>query len=164
MGKTEETRAGAGKSATVITRKSDLELVVERIFDAPAELVFRAWSTPDLFKRWWVPKSMGMKLVACEMDVRTGGTYSLTFEHPDFEAPMTFFGTYLEVIPSSRLVWTNEESGDSGVTTVTFEEMEGRTRVVLNDLYPSKEALDAMDEGPIEQFEQLQELLAELRA
>src|SRR6476661_9371794 len=122
------------KNPTTTERTSDRELVVTRTFNGPARIVFEAWTKPELFKRWWVPQSMGMSLRSCEMDVRVGGKYRLEFE-PD---AMAFFGTYLEVIPPSRLVWTNEEAGESGqVTTVTFEEQGGTTRLVMHDLYPS---------------------------
>lgn len=149
---------------TSVERKSDRELVVTRAFNAPARLVFAAWTRPELFKQWWLPKSMGMTLVSCEMDVRTGGKYRLGFGDS-----MDFFGRYLEVTPHSRLVWTNEESGDAGsVTTVTFEEKDGRTLLVLSELYPSKEALDAAGTGAAdamgETFQQLDELLANLGA
>ena len=149
---------------TSVERKSDRELVVTRAFNAPARLVFAAWTRPELFKQWWLPKSMGMTLVSCEMDVRTGGKYRLGFGDG-----MDFFGRYLEVTPHSRLVWTNEESGDSGsVTTVTFEEKDGRTLLVLSELYPSKEALDAAGTGAAdamgETFQQLDGLLANLGA
>ena len=149
---------------TSVERKSDRELVVTRAFNATARLVFAAWTRPELFKQWWLPKSMGMTLVSCEMDVRTGGKYRLGFGDG-----MDFFGRYLEVTPHSRLVWTNEESGDAGsVTTVTFEEKDGRTLLVLIELYPSKEALDAAGTGAAdamgETFQQLDELLANLGA
>lgn len=147
---------------TSVERKSDRELVVTRAFNAAARLVFAAWTRPELFKQWWLPKSMGMTLVSCEMDVRTGGRYRLGFGDG-----MDFFGRYLEVTPHSRLVWTNEESGDAGsVTTVTFEEKDGRTLLVLSELYPSKEALDAAGTGAAdamgETFQQLDGLLATL--
>jgi uncharacterized protein YndB with AHSA1/START domain len=147
---------------TTVQRKSDRELVVTRTFDAPARLVFEAWSRPELFKKWWVPKSMGMTLRSCEMDVRTGGKYRLNFGEG-----MDFFGRYLEVTPPSRIVWTNEEGGENGsVTTVTFEEKDGQTLLVMSELYPSKEALDAAGTGAAdathETFAQLDELLATL--
>ena len=152
------------KHHTDVKRKSNRELVVTRMFDAPADIVFEAWSNPELFKLWWVPKSAGMSLVSCEMDVRTGGTYRLVFRHPAFEQPMAFFGTYREVTPYKRLVWTNEESDQGAVTTVTFEESEGRTLVTLHELYPTEaaleEALAGSAEGLPEQFAQLDELLA----
>jgi uncharacterized protein YndB with AHSA1/START domain len=149
------------KNLTTVERKSGRELVTTRTFNAPARIVFEAWSRAELFKRWWVPRSMGMSLRSCEMDVRVGGKYRLEFE-PD---GMAFFGTYLEVTPHSRLVWTNEENGEGGsVTTVTFEEKAGKTLLVLHELHPSKEALDAAGTGAAdvlgETFAQLDELLA----
>ena len=153
---------------TTVQRKSDREIVVTRTFDAPARLVFEAWSRPELFKKWWVPRSMGMTLRSCELDVRTGGKYRLVFGD-DPANPMAFFGKYLEVVPNKRIVWTNEESGDPGsVTTVTFEERDGKTLLVMSELYPTKEALDAAGTGAQEvmheTFRQLDELLAELSA
>jgi len=153
---------------TTVQKKSDREVVVTRTFDAPARLVFEAWSKPELFKKWWVPRSMGMTLRSCELDVRTGGKYRLVFGD-DPANPMAFFGKYLEVVPNKRIVWTNEESGDAGsVTTVTFEERDGKTLLVMSELYPTKEALDAAGTGAQEAmnetFEQLDELLAELSA
>ena len=151
---------------TTVQKKSEREVMVTRTFDAPARLVFEAWSNPELFKKWWVPRSMGMALRSCEMDVRTGGKYRLVFGD-DLASPMAFFGTYLEVVPDKRIVWTNEESGDAGsVTTVTFEERDGTTLLIMSELYPTKEALDAAgtgaQEATHETFGQLDELLAEL--
>jgi uncharacterized protein YndB with AHSA1/START domain len=147
---------------TTVERTSDREVVVTRTFNAPARIVFEAWTRPELFVRWWVPKSMGMSLRACEMDVRAGGRYRLEFE-PD---GMAFFGTYLEVTPHSRLVWTNEEGGEAGsVTTVTFEDKGGKTLLVMHELYPAKEALDAAGgaaDATAETFAQLDELLLTL--
>jgi len=145
---------------TTVVKRSEREVVVTRSFDAPARLVFEAWSKPELFKRWWVPKSMGMTLHSIEMDVRTGGKYRLGFGDG-----MDFFGRYIEVTPFSKIVWTNEESGENGsVTTVTFEERGGKTLLVMSELYPSKEALDAAGTGAQdalhETFTQLDELLA----
>jgi uncharacterized protein YndB with AHSA1/START domain len=152
----------AAVKRTTVQRKSDREIVVTRTFDAPARHVFAAWSKPELFEKWWVPKSMGMTLRSCEMDVRTGGKYRL-----DFGDGMDFFGKYLEVTPPSRIVWTNEEGGENGsVTTVTFEEKDGQTLVVLSELYPSKDALDAGGTGAAdamhETFRQLDDLLVSL--
>ena len=153
------------KNGTTVERDSERELLVTRTFNAPARIVFEAWTRPELFKRWWVPKSFGLSLLSCDMDVRTGGTYRLVFRHPASPDPMAFFGRYNEVTPPSRLVWTNDEGGEDGsVTTVTFEERGGQTLVVVRDLYPSKEALDdAIATGSIswnsETFEQLDELL-----
>jgi uncharacterized protein YndB with AHSA1/START domain len=153
------------KNRTTVERTSERELVVTRTFDGPARIVFEAWTKPELFRRWWLPKSMGMSLRSCVMDVRVGGKYRLEFE-PDGVA---FFGTYLEVIPPSRLVWTNEEGGEDGpVTTVTFEETGGKTLLVVHELHASKEALDAAGTGAadamVETFAQLDELLITLGA
>ena len=153
------------KNRTTVERKSERELVVKRTFNGPARIVFEAWTKPELFRRWWVPKSMGMSLLSCEMDVRVGGKYRLEFEPHG----MAFFGTYLEVTPHSRLVWTNEEGGEGGpVTTVTFEEKGGKTLLVMHELYSSKEALDAAGTGAadamVETFAQLDELLLTLGA
>ena len=153
---------------TTVERKSDREVVVTRTFDAPARLVFEAWTKPELFEQWWVPRSMGMTLRSCELDVRTGGEYRLVFGD-DPANPMAFFGKYLDVVPNQRIVWTNEESGaDGSVTTVTFEEKNGKTTLVMSELYPTKEALDAAGTGAQEAmnetFGQLDELLASLAA
>jgi uncharacterized protein YndB with AHSA1/START domain len=149
-----------------VERKSERELVVTRTFNGPAHLVFEAWTKPKLFTQWWVPKSMGMSLLSCDMDVRVGGKYRLEFAHGD--ATAAFFGTYKEVTPHSRLVWTNEESDEGSVTTVTFEEEGGKTLLVMHELYPSKEALDAAGTGAAdvmaETFAQLDDLLATLGA
>jgi uncharacterized protein YndB with AHSA1/START domain len=153
------------KRKSEVKRTSDRELVVTRTVNGPARLVFKAWTTPELFKQWWVPKSLGMVLRSCEMDVRAGGTYRLVFEPNG----MAFFGTYRDVTPPSRLVWTNEESGpDGSVTTATFEEKGGKTLIVVHELYPSKEALDAAGTGAAdamgETFDQLDEMLVTLAA
>ena len=154
----------AATNRTAVERKSDRELVVTRTFDAPARIVFEAWSKPELFQQWWIPKSVELTLLSCDMDVRTGGTYRLVFSHPASDQPMAFFGTYREVIPQERIVWTNEESDEGAVTTVTFEEDAGKTRVTLHEIYPTTAALDdalaGSAEGLPEQFAQLDALLA----
>ena len=157
-----EGEAAPAKNRTEVERKSERELVVRRTVNAPKHLVFEAWTKAELFRRWWVPKSYGLTLLACEMDVRVGGQYRLVFRHGD--STMEFFGTYLEVTPNSRLVWTNEE-GDEGktVTTVTFDEDGGRTLLVVHDHYPSKAALESGATAAMpEAFDQLDELLASL--
>ena len=160
----------AMKNRSTLERKSPRELVVTRTINGPARLVFEAWTTPELFKQWWVPKSLGLTLLSCDMDVRPGGKYKLVFKHGASE-PMAFYGRYTEVTPPSRLVWTNEEGGEDGpVTTVTFQEQGDRTLVVLTELYPSKEALDAAiasgstsTGGMNETFEQLEALVVTLK-
>ena len=155
------------KNRTTVERKSEREIVVTRTFNGPARIVFEAWTKPELIKRWWVPTSMGMSLLSCEMDVRVGGKYRFVFGH-DASKPMAFFGRYIDVTPYSRLVWTNEESDDGAVTTVTFEEQDGKTLLAMHELYPSKEALDAAGTGSadatVETFGQLDELLVTLGA
>ncbi len=154
------------EGTTTVERTSERELVVTRTVNGPARLVFEAWTKPELFKQWWVPKSLGMSLLSCDMDVRVGGRYRLEFAYGDARA--AFFGTYNEVTPHSRLVWTNEETGEGSVTTVTFAEHGGKTLLVMHELYPSKEALDAAGTGAAEamgeSFEQLDELLVTLGA
>lgn len=168
------TQAPPGKhgdtASTTVTRTSERELVVTRTVDAPARTVFEAWTKPELFQRWWAPKALDVALLAFEADIRTGGAYRLTMSHPSAPAPMAFYGRYLEVTPHTRLVWTNDEAGEAGaVTTVTFLEQDGATRVSVHELYPSKAALDdALASGSTSgwsaQFEQLDELVASLDA
>ena len=154
------------KNHTTTERTSERELVVTRTVNGPARLVFEAWTKPELLQRWWAPKSFGVFFISCEVDARTGGTYRFVFGHPDSPQPMAFFGRYLEVTPHSRLVWTNEEAGDVGpVTTATFEARGAQTLVVVHDLYPSKEVLDAaIASGSTggAMFDQLEELLVAL--
>ena len=132
---------------TDVKRHSDRELIITRTFDAPAHLVFEAWRRPELMMEWWTPKSFGITFLSCELELRTGGTYRFTFGHPDFDQPMSFHGKYLEVVPGEKIVWTNEEDPNGSVTTVTLTEKDGKTLLVLSDLYPSKEALDAAIES-----------------
>lgn len=151
---------------TTVARKSDRELVVTRTFDSPVRAVFDAWTRPELFRLWWAPRSMGAALSGCEIDARTGGGYRITFG-ADGSGAMTFFGKYLDVTPPSRLVWTNEETQDAPVTTVTFEDEGEKTRLVLSELYPSAEpladAIAGMQAMSAEQFAQLDEVLASQR-
>ena len=167
-----DTRSAAEATTTMdrttIERTSEQELVVTRTIDGPRDVVFEAWTDAELFRQWWVPKSIGVKLLSCEVDARVGGGYRLTFDNGTAE-PMAFFGRYLEVTPPTRLVWTNEEGGEGGpVTTVTFEEKRGKTLLVMHELYSSKEALDAAGTGAadamVETFAQLDELLLTLGA
>ena len=165
MNARKESELAPTMNRTKVERTSEREVVVTRTVNGPARIVFEAFTKSELFKRWWVPKSLGLTLISCELDVRVGGTYRLVFSHSGSE--MAFFGTYKEVIPHSRLVWTNDEGDGGAVTTVTFEDKAGKTLVVLRDLYPSKEALDAgigSTDGMGETFDQLDELIAALGA
>lgn len=156
------------KDDATAERTSERELVVTRTVNGPPQMVFEAWTRAELFERWWVPRSFPVSLLSCELDARVGGRYRLVFGHED--STMEFFGRYLEVTPPSRLVWTNDEEDEDGpVTTVTFEDTDGKTRVVVHELYPSKEALDgAIASGASgisampEQLTQLDELLVAL--
>jgi uncharacterized protein YndB with AHSA1/START domain len=165
MDASKESDVARMKSRTAVDRKSERELVATRTFNGPARIVYDAWTKPELFKRWWAPKSFGLTMLSCEQDVRVGGSYRLVFRHPAAPEPMAFFGKYLEVTPHSRLSWSNDEDGEGGaITTVTFEEKDGKTLLVMHDLYPSKEALDAAiasgsTSGTSETFEQLEEFL-----
>jgi uncharacterized protein YndB with AHSA1/START domain len=150
------------KNETKMEQKSEREIVITRTFNASARIVFEAWTTAELMRRWWVPKSSGITLLSCEMDVRTGGSYRFVFKaEPE---PMAFFGRYLEVSPHSRLVWTNDESGDAGqLSTLTLEDHGDTTRIVLHEVYPSAEAFEAAKgsyDGMPESFGQLDALLA----
>lgn len=156
------------ESSTTIERKSERELVVTRTVNGPARIVFEAWANPELFTKWWIPKSFGLTMHSSEFDIRTGGHYRLVMSHGD-SGPMAFFGKYVEVTPHSRIVWTNEESDNGPVTTVTFDDRGDETLLVMHELYPSKDALDAaMSSGEKscmdETFGQLDELLAGLGA
>lgn len=166
----EDSGSNATRYATTVERKSERELVVTRIFNGPAHIVFDAWTKPELLQRWWTPRSCGLSFATCEIDARTGGKYRFVFSHASSEQPMAFFGRYVEVIPNSRLVWTNEEAEEDGaITTVTFEDTGGETLVRIHDLYSSKKALDdaiasGSTNGAGESFEQLDQLLVNLQA
>jgi uncharacterized protein YndB with AHSA1/START domain len=159
-----ESEAAPLKESTTSEPRGERETVVTRMFDASAHLVFEAWTKPDLFRQWWVPKSSGLTLLSCAQDVRVGGSYRLEFAHPETGEPIAFFGRYLEVVPNARVVWTNEESDDGQVTTVTFEEKDGRTLLVMSEVHPSQQARDAaiesMGEVLRETLEQLDAFLA----
>ena len=158
--------AGDDQSRTSVERRGDRELVVTRMFGAPPSTVFKAWSQPELFQRWWVPKSAtGISLVSCDMDVRTGGKYRLEFGAGGSDT-MAFYGKYLEVVPDERIVWTNDEGEEGAITTVTFQNLGGKTLLNFHEVYPSKEALEEALQGSAaglpEQLEQLDELLSSI--
>ena len=168
-------RARTGESTmrneTIVERTADRELVVTRTFNAPAHIVFDAWTKPELLKRWWAPKSFGVSLFECESDLRVGGTYRYAFGR-DPKNPEVFSGRYVEVSSPSRLVVTQvyERMSDAGeaMVTATFEESQGRTRLTLHQLFPSKEALEGalasgMEPGMRVTLDQLDALVAAMR-
>src|ERR1700754_1096772 len=101
------------KGRTAVERRGERDLVVTRVFDGPVRLVYDAWTKAELFQLWWAPKSMGVPMLACEMDVRTGGGYRIVFGR-DAASARSFYGKYLEVVPPSKIVWTNDEDGTGG--------------------------------------------------
>jgi uncharacterized protein YndB with AHSA1/START domain len=162
------TDKSAARNETIVERTSDRELVVTRTFNAPAHIVFEAWTKPELLKRWWAPKSFGVSLFECEQDLCVGGAYRFAFGR-DPETPEVFSGRYLEVDPPSRLVLTQlyERMAHVGdvVVTAAFEESQGRTCLILRQLFPSKEALEGalasgMERGMRVTLDQLGALVA----
>jgi uncharacterized protein YndB with AHSA1/START domain len=159
------------RNETIVERTADRELVVTRTFDAPAHIVFDAWTKPELLKRWWAPKSFGVSLFECESDLRVGGTYRYAFGR-DPKNPEVFSGRYVEVSSPSRLVLTQvyERMSDAGeaIVTATFEESQGKTRLTLHQLFPSKEALEGalasgMEPGMRVTLDQLDALVTAMR-
>ena len=164
------TDKSALNNETIVERTSDRELTVTRTFNAPAHIVFDAWTKPELLKRWWAPKSFGVSLFECEQDVRVGGAYRFAFGR-DPKNPEVFSGRYVEVDPPSRLVLTQlyERMSEAGevVVTAAFEENQGRTRLTLHQLFPSKEALEGaltsgMERGMRVTLDQLDALVASM--
>jgi uncharacterized protein YndB with AHSA1/START domain len=165
------TGESAMRNETIVERTADRDLVVTRTFNAPARIVFDAWTKPELLKRWWAPRSFGVTLFECESDLRVGGAYRYAFGR-DPRTPEVFSGRYIEVNSPSRLVLTQvyERMSHAGeaVVTATFEESEGRTRLTLHQLFPSKEALEGalasgMERGMRVTLDQLDALVAEMR-
>ena len=164
------TSESAMKNETIVERTSDRELTVIRTFNAPAHIVFEAWTKPELLKRGGAPKSFGVSLFECEQDLRVGGAYRFAFGR-DPKNPEVFSGRYLEVDPPSRLVLTQvyERMAHVGdvVVTATFEESQGRTRLTLHQLFPSREALEGalasgMERGMRVTLDQLDALVASM--
>ena len=164
--------ANGNESKTEVERASDRELVLRRTFRTSPGTLFDAMTKPELLRRWWAPRSLGVVLIECEADVRVGGGYRYVFGRPG-EPAMAFSGEYREIVHGARLVYTQifepmREAG-VGVITATFEAHEGGTRLVQRELYPSKEVLDGaiasgMERGMRDTLEQLEALLPELAA
>jgi uncharacterized protein YndB with AHSA1/START domain len=155
---------------TRVERASDRELVLRRTFRARPALVFDAMTKPELLRRWWAPRSLGVVLYECSADVRVGGAYRYVFGK-EGAATMAFSGTYREVVRGSRLVYTQvfepmRQAGE-GLITATFEEHEGFTRLTQRECFPSKEVLEGalasgMVKGMRETLDQLETLADEL--
>src|SRR5204862_5606325 len=142
-----KSKPGPVKNRTTVERKSDREVIVTRTINGPARIVFEALTKAELLKRWWVPKSMGMTLLSCEVEPRVGGKYRLVFDHGGPE-PAAFFGSYVEVKPYSRLAWTMEEGAGAGPDpTVTCGERGGKTGGPPREAYPGGKAGDAPGTG-----------------
>jgi uncharacterized protein YndB with AHSA1/START domain len=160
----------APMNQTTMQLEADREIIISRTFDGPARIVFDAWTKPELVKRWWAPKGRAT-IVSVDADVRVGGKYRYVLKADVGEA-FAFSGSYTEITPHSRLVYTQsfEPMADAGsaIITVTFDERDGKTRLVSRELYPSKEAREAalssgMEEGMRETMDQLDVLVASLR-
>jgi uncharacterized protein YndB with AHSA1/START domain len=161
---------------TSLRLDGDLDIVIARAFNGPANVVFDAWTKPELVRRWWAPKSLAVSMVSCDAEVRAGGGYRYVLRHRD-GGLFAFSGKYLEVTPPSRLVHTQvfeptaagaNPDDQAIVVTVTFDERDGRTHVVSHSVCPSKEVRDGiiasgMERGMRETMNQLEELVASLR-
>lgn len=162
------------RELTTLRLEGDREIVIERTFNAPARIVFDAWSQPELVERWWAPRSRGVAVVQIVATVRTGGSYRYVLSHRDRQ--FAFSGAYIEVTPPARLVYTQifepaaggAQPGDAEiVVTVTFDERDGRTRVRSHTQCLSAEVRDGiiasgMEHGMRETMEQLEELVGVL--
>jgi uncharacterized protein YndB with AHSA1/START domain len=160
---------------TSLELKGDREIVIARTFNGPARIVFDAWTKPDLVKRWWAPTSRGVSVVRCDADLRAGGSYRYVLRIRSGNE-IAFSGTYTEVTPHTRLVYTHVfEPAASGakpedaavVVTVTFDERDGKTHLVSHTLCPSATVRDAiiasgMEHGMRETMDQLETLVASL--
>jgi uncharacterized protein YndB with AHSA1/START domain len=159
------------KNPTTMDLQGDRAIVISRTFNGPPRIVFEAWTKAELVKRWWAPRSLGVSIVSVDADIRVGGGYRYVIAPPNGE-PVAFSGEYTEIKPYSRLVYTSifEPAREAGaaIVTVTFEEQDGKTRLVAHELYPSAEARSAaigsgMEHGMRETMDQLDELVATLR-
>lgn len=144
---------------------ADREIVIALVFRAPARIVFDAWTRPELVRRWWAPRSHRVEVVDCQADVRAGGKYRYLLRKDGRD--LGFSGTYREVTPHARLVYTQvfePVPGSEVIVSVTFDERDGETHLLAHELHPSKEARAAalatgMEQGMRESMEQLDELV-----
>jgi len=154
---------------TAMELTSDLEIVITRTFNGPPRIVFEAWTRPELVRRWWAPKALGVSVVSIDADVRVGGRYRYVLQRGDGGGEVAFSGTYREVAPPSRLVYTQafEPYPDEVIITITLTERDGQTDFVSHELWPSKEIRDmamstGMEKGMRMTMDQLDELVASL--
>jgi len=154
------------KNRTVSEVRGDLELVITRTIDGPPRIVFDAWTRLDLLVRWWAPSRAGVPGEGFALDLRPGGKWRSVLKlHTGDE--LAFSGTYLEVVPPSRLVYTSvfEPRPEAGevMCTVTFEDRDAKTLVTLREVFPSRAALEAaLRSGMDESLDQLDDLIASL--
>src|SRR3990170_1407524 len=155
---------------------SDREIIIARIFDAPRELVWRAWTDPRIVKRWWGPK--GFTTPVCEIDLQIGGRYLYCIRSPEGK---DYWGTgvYREIVPLDRVISTDSFADEKGnvvpathygmsadvplemLVTVTFEDLGGKTRMTLrHEGLPAGEMSDGAGAGWNESFDKLAEVLA----
>jgi len=151
-----------------ITTPSDREIAMTRVFDAPARLIFDAWTKPELIKRWLGVRA-GWTMEVCEVDLRVGGKYRFLWRSPDMTMGMG--GVYREVVPPVRLVSTEtfDEAWYEGeaLDTIVLVERDGKTTVTTTVRYVSREVRDAVIKsgaasGVAESYEKLAELLPSL--
>ena len=160
--------AETSSGTAVVTLPTDTQILITREFDAPKDLVYRAWTTPELIKRWWSAKRG--EVTIADVDLRVGGTWRYVMVTDDgFE--VGFHGEYLEVVPSERIVSTEVYEGMPGATavnTVTFTEEGGRTTVTILVQHDSQEHRDAhinsgMEDGLQDALDLLEEVALSLR-
>jgi uncharacterized protein YndB with AHSA1/START domain len=144
--------------------RGDLEIVMSRVFDAPRELVYKAHTEPEHVARWWRPR--GTTLPVCEIDLRAGGRWRFVIRKAD-GTEYVFFGVFREIVPPERLVWTFsfEPMPDAmSVETITFEDIDGKTKVTATSVFDSRESRDGMvasgmESGATETWDRLAEHL-----
>ncbi|HEV8575243.1 MAG TPA: SRPBCC domain-containing protein [Dehalococcoidia bacterium] len=162
------------EATNAATTSPERTLVIERVFDAPRELVWKAWTDPEQAMRWWGPK--GFTSPACEIDFRVGGKCLFAMQSPDFNEgrPIWSTGVYREIVPLERIVVTDSFADENGnvvpathygmtedfplemLVTVTFEDVDGKTRMTLrHEGLPAGEMKDGAGVGWNESFDKL---------
>jgi uncharacterized protein YndB with AHSA1/START domain len=165
--------AGSSSGTATVSLPTDEQILITREFAAPAELVWKAFTTPELVRRWW--HANRGEITVCEMDLRVGGSWRFVTVSPDgFE--VAFHGEYREIVPNERIVatevyegaWEPGEPGQGTLNTTTFAEMDGTTTLTILVEAPSKELRDAiidsgMEAGLQDALDLLEEVAASLR-